>query len=169
MSHFPADWVDPSTGLPHQAGTKILEAHSHSKALSNLLRHPKLFRMVELVLDDVGVATQSLLFSHGSKQALHRDPWFVPTNPASTMLASWVAMEDISPNSGPLAFIPGSHRLPWKLLDGTGDILFADPYLLERRTASTGLDPDSTKLAVEVDSVGAMVLQPSSPCANQPI
>ena len=126
MSHFPADWVDPSTGLPHQAGTKILEAHSHSKALSNLLRHPKLFRMVELVLDDVGVATQSLLFSHGSKQALHRDPWFVPTNPASTMLASWVAMEDISPNSGPLAFIPGSHRLPWKLLDGTGDILFAD-------------------------------------------
>ena len=30
------------------------------------------------------------------------------------------------------------------------------PYLLERRTASTGLDPDSTKLAVEVDSVGAI-------------
>ena len=43
------------------------------------------------------------------------------------------------------------------------------PYLLERRTASTGLDPDSTKLAVEVDVVGAMVLQPSSPCANQQI
>ena len=41
------------------------------------------------------------------------------------------------------------------------------PYLLERRTASTGLDPDSTKLAVEVDVVGAMVLQPSSPCASQ--
>ena len=43
------------------------------------------------------------------------------------------------------------------------------PYLLEGRTASTGLDPDSTKLAVEVDVVGAMVLQPSSPCANQQI
>ena len=41
-----------------------------------------------------------------------------------------------------------------------------EPYLLKRRTASTGLDPDSTKLAVEVDSVGAMVLQPASPCAN---
>ena len=44
------------------------------------------------------------------------------------------------------------------------------PYLLERRTASTGLDPDSsTKPAVEVDVVGAMVLQPSPPCANQQI
>ena len=43
------------------------------------------------------------------------------------------------------------------------------PYLLERRTASTGLDLGSTKLAVEVDVVGAMVLQPSSPCANQRI
>jgi len=42
-----------------------------------------------------------------------------------------------------------------------------EPYLLKRRTASTGLDPDSTKLAVEVDSVGAMVLQPSTPCASQ--
>ena len=126
MSHFPADWVDPSTGLPHQAGTKILEAHSHSKALGSFLRHPKLFRMVELILNDVAVATQSLLFSHGSEQSLHRDPWYVPTNPASSMLASWVALEDISPNSGPLAFISGSHRLPWRLLDGTGDILFAD-------------------------------------------
>ena len=27
-----------------------------------------------------------------------------------------------------------------------------EPYLLERRTASTCLDPDSTKLAVEVDA-----------------
>jgi len=43
------------------------------------------------------------------------------------------------------------------------------PYLLERRTASTGLDPDSTKLAVKIDFVGAMVLHPSSPCANQRI
>ena len=44
-----------------------------------------------------------------------------------------------------------------------------EPYLLERRTASTGLDPDSTKLAVEVDVVGGTVLQPSSPCANRQV
>lgn len=124
MSHFPADWVDPSTSLPRKAGSKILEAHSHSHVFGRLLTHPKLFRIVELILNDVAVATQSLLFSHGSEQALHRDPWFVPTNPASSMLASWTALEDIDSKSGPLAFIPRSHRLPWTLLDGTGDIIF---------------------------------------------
>jgi len=150
-SHFPADWVDPMTGLPRQAGTKILEAHSHSKVLGSLLSHPKLFRMVELILNDVAVATQSLLFSHGSQQGLHRDPWFVPTNPASTMLASWIALEDISPNSGPLAFISSSHRLPWSLLDGTGDILFADasPLAIEKHKRRLFQKVENKRLKVQ--------------------
>ncbi len=29
------------------------------------------------------------------------------------MLASWIALEDIDPSSGPLAYVPGSHRLPF--------------------------------------------------------
>lgn len=122
-SDFPFDWVDPETGLPRLAGTKILEAHSHSEVIHSFLNQPKLFRMVELILEDVAVATQSLLFSHGSVQDLHRDPWFVPTNPASSMLASWLALQDIDADSGPLSFYPGSHRIPWTLLD-TNDVIF---------------------------------------------
>jgi hypothetical protein len=124
VSSFPDNWVALETGLPKLTGTKILEAHSHSEMLRSINSHPALHRVVELIIEDVAVSTQSLLFSQGSEQALHRDPWFVPTNPASTMLASWVAIEDIDADSGPLAFIPGSHRVPWTLLD-TGDILFA--------------------------------------------
>eukprot|EP00211_Chloroparvula_japonica_P016804 CAMPEP_0119131774 /NCGR_PEP_ID=MMETSP1310-20130426/10567_1 /TAXON_ID=464262 /ORGANISM="Genus nov. species nov., Strain RCC2339" /LENGTH=275 /DNA_ID=CAMNT_0007122367 /DNA_START=484 /DNA_END=1311 /DNA_ORIENTATION=+ len=123
LSLFPEDWVNVTTGMPRLPGTKIREAHSHSEMLQSLLHHPKIFRLVELIYDDVAVATQSLLFSHGSEQSLHRDPWYVPTNPASSMIASWVAIEDILPGSGPLIYIPDSHRLPWTLLS-SNDITF---------------------------------------------
>jgi ectoine hydroxylase-related dioxygenase (phytanoyl-CoA dioxygenase family) len=38
---------------------------------------------------------------------------FVATDPPSHLLASWTALEDIEADSGPLMYVPGSHRLPW--------------------------------------------------------
>ena len=72
-----------------------------------------MFRMVELIYDQPAISFQSLYFEYGSQQALHRDPMFVVTDPPSHLLASWVALEDIAPDSGPLAYVPKSHRLPW--------------------------------------------------------
>jgi ectoine hydroxylase-related dioxygenase (phytanoyl-CoA dioxygenase family) len=46
-------------------------------------------------------------------QRLHRDPMFVAADPPLNLCASWIALEDISDESGPLLYVPGSHRLPW--------------------------------------------------------
>ena len=69
--------------------------------------------MVELIYGEPAISFQSLYFEYGSGQALHRDPMYVVTTPPSHLLASWVALEDIAPESGPLAYVPKSHRLPW--------------------------------------------------------
>ena len=92
---------------------RIADLHSHSDAALDLYLHPAVFRRVELILGRPAVATQSLYFEWGSQQALHRDPVFVQTRPPSHLVAAWIALEDIHPDSGPLVYVPGSHRLPY--------------------------------------------------------
>jgi len=103
------DW----DGKVKPPGYRIPDMQSHSESALDLYLHPALFRMVELIYGEPAIAFQSLYFEYGSQQALHRDPMFVVTDPPSHLLASWVALEDVGDEAGPLAYVPGSHRLPW--------------------------------------------------------
>jgi ectoine hydroxylase-related dioxygenase (phytanoyl-CoA dioxygenase family) len=92
---------------------RIADLHAVSAGALALYLDSELFRWVRLVLGQEPVATQSLYFEYGSQQSLHRDPVFVETRPPSHLVAAWIALEDIDPRSGPLAYVPGSHRLPY--------------------------------------------------------
>jgi hypothetical protein len=100
-------------GPVRERGYRLPDLHGHSQHALDLYLHPALFRLVELIFDEPALAFQSLYFEHGSTQGLHRDPMFVATRPVSNLCAAWIALEDITPDSGPLAYVPGSHRLPW--------------------------------------------------------
>ena len=115
-------------------GFRLLDSHSHNFNFEQLTALPKLHRLVSLILGEPCVATQSLYFPFGSSQSLHRDPWFVVTTPVATLVAAWIALEDISSLSGPLSFVPGSHRIPYNPLN-TGDIVFHDPNVTEESKA----------------------------------
>lgn len=117
LSTFPQNFTP-------KPGTRLLEAESHSEPLMQIILNQKMHRYISLILEETPVATQSLYFHHGSTQPLHRDPWYVVTNPPGNMLASWLALEDVDPDSGPLRYVPGSHRLPYLPLDSTNDIVF---------------------------------------------
>ncbi|HVT02193.1 MAG TPA: phytanoyl-CoA dioxygenase family protein [Thermoanaerobaculia bacterium] len=93
-------------------GHRIGELFSHSPAARRLYLHPRLHAIAAMILGEPSVAIQSIFFEFGSAQALHRDPVFVQTAVAGHLLASWIALEDIHPDSGPLMYVPGSHRLP---------------------------------------------------------
>jgi phytanoyl-CoA hydroxylase len=92
---------------------RIADLHSHSEAALDLYLNPQVFRYMELILGQPAVATQSLYFEYGSQQPLHRDPVFVQAQPPSHLFAAWIALEDIDARSGPLVYVPGSHRLPY--------------------------------------------------------
>ncbi len=100
-------------GRVRNVGYRIPDLHSHSPHALDLYLDPTTFRLIELIYGRPAIAFQSLYFEYGSQQALHRDPMYVVTKPPAHLLASWVALEDISPDSGPLAYVPKSHRLPW--------------------------------------------------------
>ncbi len=63
------------------------------------------------VFQDSPVALQSLTFWKGSNQPAHTDYPYVRTQTKiSQLAASWVPLEDIHEDAGPLAYYPGSHK-----------------------------------------------------------
>jgi len=92
---------------------RIHELHSSSETALRLYLHLVLHRYASLILGETAVATQSLYFEYGSQQALHRDSTVVPTPEFGRLVAAWIAIEDIVPESGPLAYVPGSQRFPF--------------------------------------------------------
>jgi hypothetical protein len=52
----------------------------------------------------------SLTFKHGSQQEPHIDTPYFWTRPFNLFGGVWVALEDISPEAGPLFYYPGSHK-----------------------------------------------------------
>lgn len=58
---------------------------------------------------------QTLNFPVGTQQEAHTDAVHFSSLPHRFMCGVWLAMEDVSPEAGPLFYLPGSHR--WPLLD----------------------------------------------------
>ncbi len=83
--------------------------------LSLAARHLSLNRLVcgflQHVFQDAPAVLQSLTFWRGSEQWVHVDYPYVRTQTRLPHLAaSWIPLEDIHPDAGPLGYYPGSHR-----------------------------------------------------------
>ncbi|HEX9502041.1 MAG TPA: phytanoyl-CoA dioxygenase family protein [Thermoanaerobaculia bacterium] len=92
---------------------RIHDMHSRFELAKRLYLHPVLHRYASLILGQRAVATQSLYFEFGSQQVLHRDSIVVPTPKFGQLVAAWIALEDIDPQSGALAYVPGSQKIPF--------------------------------------------------------
>jgi hypothetical protein len=92
---------------------RIHDMHSRFELAKHLYLHPLLHRYASLILGEPAVATQSLYFEFGSQQVLHRDSIVVPTPKFGQLVAAWIALEDIDPQSGALAYVPGSQKIPF--------------------------------------------------------
>ncbi|HEV7765431.1 MAG TPA: phytanoyl-CoA dioxygenase family protein [Thermoanaerobaculia bacterium] len=101
-----------ATDEERRPGSRLQEIQSHSRAARRLYLHPRLHAIAHRILGEPAMAIQSILFEFGSAQALHRDPVFVPTPVPGHLLAAWIALEDIHPDSGPLRYVPRSHAFP---------------------------------------------------------
>jgi ectoine hydroxylase-related dioxygenase (phytanoyl-CoA dioxygenase family) len=84
-------------------------------------------------------------FMKGSRQHLHQDMAVFHIHPWNYLIGAWIACEDISPESGPLVFYPGSHRAPF--FEG-----FADYPQTNLRTADEALAAAYQRYADDVAS-----------------
>ena len=75
-------------------------------------------------------------------QPLHQDEAYIPTRDQSLM-ATWIALDDVSPENGTLRVIPGSHskRIIWPLKqymndECAGAISYEHPYNEEEQAVA---------------------------------
>jgi ectoine hydroxylase-related dioxygenase (phytanoyl-CoA dioxygenase family) len=91
-------------------GSRFLEFHTVSEAAKQLSMQPNVLRFLGIVFDETPVCMQSLLFLQSTQQRCHLDYPYVHTPRPAFLAASWIALEDVHPDSGPLFYYPGSHR-----------------------------------------------------------
>jgi len=83
----------------------------------------RLLSVIEALIGPTGRLVSSLLFERGSQQSLHDDTWYYLASDAPAGLVGvWVALEDVHVDSGPLTYIPGSHRRPEVVLNRNADV-----------------------------------------------
>jgi phytanoyl-CoA hydroxylase len=86
--------------------------HKLSRAMHNLLLHPRVVEVLTMVIGPDVKAMQSMLFvkAEGKPgQAWHQDEYFIPTRDRS-LAAAWIALDDATTENGCLWVLPGSHR-----------------------------------------------------------
>lgn len=105
---------------------RILNIHNLSQAAVDILLAEKINRLVYLFFNASPVLMQSLTFECGSEQNIHADYAFVHTRHPAYLAASWIALEDVRSEGGPLFFYPGSHKNSPKYLFGASGILYAN-------------------------------------------
>ena len=96
-------------------GQKIMFAFRKSKPLYQAATPPKLMTILSLLMGKEMQLFQSINFLKGSQQRAHSDFIHMTTFPKNNLIAAWGALEDITEDSGPLHYYPGSHTLPYVL------------------------------------------------------
>jgi len=103
--------------LPVTHDNKVMHGHKHSPVIKQMMQDEGLKKLLSFVLDKEVMPFQTLNFVKGSGQRAHSDSIHMTTYPLGYLIAAWIALEDIHPDSGPLFYYPGSHKLPYLLND----------------------------------------------------
>ncbi len=89
---------------------RLVNFHLKSEAASKIATNPILMEFLDYIYDEEAGPYTSLTFKYGTQQPIHRDTPHFSTWPLGRFNGVWVALEDISPDAGPLMYHPGGHR-----------------------------------------------------------
>lgn len=121
----------------HHISPRFMNVHRTSAAAREVAADPAILDILELILGRRARLFQTICFMQGSQQEAHSDAFHMMTEPPGFLVGVWVALEDITEDSGPVFYLPGSHRLPYVMsedldLPGDGPLLTTqkgDAYL----------------------------------------
>ena len=126
---------------------RVQDAWRRSPGVRALATHPVVLDFLRKAYGREPFAFQTLNFRMGTQQEVHSDTVHFNAAPEGLMCGVWVALEDISPDSGPVLYYPGSHRLP--------RLTMADVGVKDRRgTPDDYMRLYVPALAVQLESAG---------------
>merc|ERR1739848_280137 len=78
----------------------------------DLMDHPELMAIVSKPIRGTVKQRTSLVFERGTQQSMHFDTWYhLGAQTPGQMVAAWIALDDVTPENGPLVYIPRSHMI----------------------------------------------------------
>jgi ectoine hydroxylase-related dioxygenase (phytanoyl-CoA dioxygenase family) len=99
-------------GYQYGSSQRLELLHLHYPAIRRLWLDPRHLRVLELIFGVPARPCQTLTYVFGSQQDAHQDAVYLTPFPAGYMCGTWIALQDVVPNSGELIVYPGSHREP---------------------------------------------------------
>lgn len=120
---------------------KLLDTYVFMRSAAEVAAAPAVVEFMTAVFEDQPKAFQQLTFGWGSQQAIHKDTAYVKIdgNPMS-MMATWVALEDITEGTGELEYYVGSHKAPDYIFGGVSKWLEANPSQFDDFLAALHID-----------------------------
>jgi ectoine hydroxylase-related dioxygenase (phytanoyl-CoA dioxygenase family) len=98
---------------------KLLDPHLADTTIRDLATTPALMHAVGDLLGARPLVCNSLLFEWGSQQDAHFDTFFMPPKTPNMMAATWIAIDPVTPENGPLYYYPKSHLIePYRFSHG---------------------------------------------------
>ena len=91
---------------------RVQDAWLKSGAVKALATHPRIIRLLGAAYGRKPIPFQTLNFQRGTQQDVHSDAIHFHSEPERFMCGVWIALEDVTEGSGPLDYLPGSHKLP---------------------------------------------------------
>jgi phytanoyl-CoA hydroxylase len=94
---------------------KLNHLYLYDALVLDLLMADKLQNALAQLLDATPLMFNGLNMEHGTEQRMHIDTFYMPPRTFGKMVATWLALEDIHPDSGPLSYYAKSnHITPYK-------------------------------------------------------
>ena len=91
---------------------KLNDLYLDHDAIRDLRLDERLTQILWELMIDQPVCCNTLSFEYGSQQPLHVDALYMKPPSPHNLTASWIALEDTRPESGPMRYVPGSHVIP---------------------------------------------------------
>lgn len=111
-------------------GDRIGQLHQKYPELLDLASNSDILGFLRWAFNDEPLVFGSLNFERGTTQDAHIDAIFFWPEPSYTMAGCWVALEDVSPDAGPLFYVPKSHSWPFSC---SNHVVATRPELASRR------------------------------------
>jgi hypothetical protein len=93
-------------------GSRIQDAWAFDDDVRAIAANEAVLHLLSKLYGRNAFPFQTLNFPVGTQQEAHSDSVHFSSLPERFMCGVWLAMEDISPDAGPLFYYPGSHRWP---------------------------------------------------------
>ena len=99
---------------------RIADAWKQYDSIGYLAFNKKIINILNHLYNKKPIPFQTLNFYSGTEQRLHSDQIHFCSEPINLMCGVWIALEDVSMDSGPLIYYPGSHKLPFYTMQRLG-------------------------------------------------